>query len=178
MFEFYFFSVFLIVAIFEGNLSENWNSWYFRRGLRVYRKTYSLPRGVKFDAQKIQNNWIRDGWDRDLIFRDITPNQIAFREEIKYFIRNAYTPIMRGFITNELPSAGFTFSNSGETKVNVIGYLNWSLVALALYILNLTILAGGCGLVFVLILSVILFVSYRIQANRFNNVGEALTTLK
>jgi hypothetical protein len=174
MLIFYIFDVLILVIGLEIFLSLTWNSWYFRQGIPIYRKIYPIPAAMELTAKVATDKWIPDGWKFDLIFHDVSENEIAFREEFKLIVIGfRYSAIMRGFIKR----------NAANSSVEVVGKLNWFVVIFALYFFSSfaipmwtdaesAITSALFGVLFLTVLSVILFVIYRIQATRFNRIGD------
>jgi hypothetical protein len=159
--QFYFIGLFVIV-FFEYFLSQSWNSWYFRTGIPIYRKNYSLPKGMQLLAHTVEAKWGVDDWALNLTFKDIGEKEIAFREEFKYvFFGAKYTPIMRGLIRR----------NSAIDGVEIVGFLNWSVTGFAIVFTLASISIALCGIIFLTALASIIYICYRIQVQRFDSVG-------
>ncbi len=166
--QFFFISTF-VIALLENFLSQTWNAWYFRNGVPIYRKNYSLPKGMNILAQTITAKWTPDDWVFGLTFKDIGEKEVAFREEIKWvFFGAKYAPVMRGLIRR----------NSAINGVEIIGFLNWSIIFIALTLTIVSISIGLCGMIFLIVTSVIIYVCYRIQAQRFDFVGGIFDEVK
>ena len=164
----YLFYLIFVFLIIEFILNSTWNSWYFRQGIPIYRKNYTLPKDMTILAQRIQSKWIPDGWKLNLTFKDIAENEVAFREEIKFFVIGfQYAPVMHGLIRR----------NSKPNGVEIVGYLNWSAIVFAVFFLAITLSTGLltqtgiCGFVFLIFFAIVFYTLFRIQAQRFDYVG-------
>ena len=155
-----------LAAVFavEAFLSSRWRPSYFRSGLILFSKRIAarattpsgLPQAVQLEFE------MRSAYAPPLLFRALSPVEIAFREELFEMRLLGYTPLMHGHI-EACPT---------ERSVFVRGRLNWS--SLVLFV-GLALFLHGRGLVEFMALLLVAFVSlYLIQAYRYRRVGAAV----
>jgi hypothetical protein len=157
----------IAIAITETILAARWNRTYFRSGVLIFRQRIpfagaiqSLPDAAHLDAL------LGSRWAPSILFRELSPGELAFREAFLEFRLLSYTPIMHGHI-EAVPA---------ERAVLVEGRLNWFTLGLVLMLALvfdrssllpfLAVFAGGVGLI------------YLIQAFRFRRVTNALLEAK
>ena len=159
----YFFYGFFTVALLEMAFSYFLNPWYFLTGITIYRKNYILHQRMQFNAQSIKNKWVSDEFAAKLIFKDTGENEVALRESMKreFAFGFYYAPIMRGLIRR----------NSLNNGVEIVGFLNWSVIAMAINVALILIISSLVGVIFNIFFIVICYICYRIQSQRFEMVG-------
>ena len=154
---------FALVAVFaaEAFLSARWRPSYFRSGLILFSKRIAshavapsgLPEAVQLEFE------MRSTYAPPLLFRTLSPVEIAFREELFEMRLLGYSPLMHGHIE----------ARPSERSVFVRGRLNWS--SLVLFV-SLALFLYGRGLIEFTVLLLVAFMSlYVIQAYRYRRVG-------
>jgi hypothetical protein len=153
----------IAITIAETVLAARWNRAYFRSGLLIFRQRIgfvgaiqSLPAAAHLDAL------LKGRWGPSLLFRELSPGELAFREALFEFRLLSYTPIMHGHI-EALPA---------ELVVLVEGRLNWSTLGFVLMIA--LVLDRASSLVFLPFFVVVVGLIYLIQALRYRRVTTAL----
>lgn len=166
----YFFIGFFTVALLEMALSYFWTPWYFRTGIPIYRKNYILPQRMQLNAQSIKNKWVSDEFAAKLIFRDTGENEVALRESMKkeFAFRFYYAPIMRGLIRR----------NPMNNRIEIVGFLNWSVIAIAITLSLLLIVSSLAGVIFNIFFIGVCYICYRIQSQRYEMVGLIFDEIK
>jgi hypothetical protein len=155
-----------LVAVFavEAFLSSRWLPSYFRSGLILFSKRIEapapepsgLPHAIQLEFE------MRSALTSPLLFRTLSPGEIAFREELFEMRLLGYSPLMHGHIE----------ARPTDQSVFVRGRLNWS--SLVLFV-SLALFLHGRELYEFMALLVAAFVSlYAIQAYRFRQVGDVV----
>ena len=115
-----FFFSFFYIAIIESIVSARWYPTYFKFGIPIYSKAYpfygTAPEPI---GEVALNEALRQNYTPALIFKEIEPNTFAFREKMFQFRLLSYTPLMHGRLE----------INPNSRTINVIGLLNWWILA-------------------------------------------------
>jgi homoserine O-acetyltransferase len=153
------FAIFTLFVIGECVLSMKWNRAYFTTGLPVFMRRNEQCRrldDISLDDTAQKSKTVAAA---PLAFRRVASEVIAFRESAVQ-----YVPVMRGAIRHD-PS---------EPCVKVVGYLNWSVIALAI---TLVAVFRKKVEIFVPAFFLVLAVVYLIQAVRFYRVAKHLIVI-
>ncbi len=94
IFIFFFIALFLL-AIGETLLSLFWAPVYFRHGIPLLRRAYTVPGSLDLVAQipRLEQNLRRTWWRPGVVFRALSPTEIAFRQA--FGTRNPLQGIIR-----------------------------------------------------------------------------------
>lgn len=149
-------SIVVAVAIAEVVLASNWNRFYFTVGLPVFVRRIERRSLADVSLDQLQRS-SKTATAAPLMFRQIGPDLIAFREEVF----GQYIPVMRGVIRHD----------PAEASVSVRGLLNWFVLAAAVVLV--VTLRRGVILVLPYFLAAFA-VLYFIQVVRFNRVAKQL----
>lgn len=145
-----------VVAIAEVVLASKWSRFYFTVGLPVFVRRVERRGLSDISLDQLQRS-SKTATAAPLMFRQIGPDAVAFREEVF----GQYIPVMRGVIRHD----------PAEASVSVKGLLNWFVLAAAV-VLAVTLRRG---IINVLPYGLALFaILYFIQAVRFNRVAKQL----
>lgn len=149
----------IVIVIIETILSALWNENYFRHGIKIYSKVYSLEKIAQNQLdESVLNEAFKKYNSPSLVFKQIGINEFAFREKLFQFTFLTYTPIMHGKIR----------INENNNSINVVGYLNWWILAFIL-----TGFVSFFGDFAVLpFLFLLLGVIYIIQKGKYDKVGQ------
>lgn len=151
------------LVLLEVFLSGRWNPTYFRKGIRIFAKTYQRTGAFSdsFESETLTNCF--KGWFLPpFIFKEIGPDEYAFREGLFQFVLLTYTPIMHGILQIDRTSG----------MVTVVGHLNWVTLT---FVLVCAALGCTAQLFICLPLFAVIAVLYTIQAYRFHRVGKVVT---
>ena len=153
----------IAIAIAETVLAACWNRGYFRSGLLIFRQRIPFAGAIQDlpDAARLEA-LLKSRWGPSILFRELSPGELAFREALWEFHLLSYTPIMHGHI-EALPA---------ERAVLVEGRLNWFTLGFVLMpalvlddpssLLSLPFFVGVVGLI------------YLIQAHRYRRLATVL----
>jgi hypothetical protein len=112
----YFFLIAIGVALLEALIQAAWVPLYFRLGLPVYAREVPYKDAPRFE---LLQETLAKGFGGILappvLFRALSPDELAFRESMFYFRLFSYTPIMHGLARLD----------PVRRVVTVHGYLNW-----------------------------------------------------
>lgn len=151
------------LLLLEVLLSSRWNPTYFRKGIPIFFKRYELALALTepFPSEKLTKEF--KGWFfPPLMFKEIGPDEYAFREGLFQFVLLTYTPLMHGILQVD----------RGEGVVKVVGHVNW--IAL-MFILGFVGFGYSAELFALLPLFSVIAVLYVIQAFRFHKVGRIVS---
>ena len=153
----------LVVFVGEVVLCARWEPWYFRSGLVIYsRRISAFGREPQFPAPAKLEASFRSFLLPNLVFRVLSPGEIAFREKLLSIRLFSYSPLMHGHIE----------FRPLERAILVQGRLNWfSLLFFVLFALGL---AREGLLSFLPILCGLYALIYVIQAFRYRRVVNVL----
>ena len=163
----------LVVLVAETVLSATWKKVYFTRGIVIFAKKSSVDsamiQGKSASAFQLHFDNIFRG--QRMLFREIEPGVVAFREEMVEFRFMAlrYPPIMHGIVAVE----------SGIGKPVVKGMLNWTVVAffgIFLWISLGALNASLLSLVFPLLAAFMVMLIYWIQYRRYKKILDFAST--
>lgn len=104
------------ISLIELFLSSRWNVRYFQTGIVMFKESFRYGNKCMFegrDATLTQN--FKSIWKPSILFHQLSPTEIAFREKMFQFSFFHYTPIMHGIIKND-PS---------NNTIIVMGHANW-----------------------------------------------------
>ena len=108
------------LAIIEAICSIGWYSLYFRHGIRLFTKQVPLAiRPMALPTVTDLNEGLKGKWGPSLVFKSLSNTEIAFRERAFEFTFFNSTPVMHGLI-RYYPLEG---------QLEVIGYLNWTVLS-------------------------------------------------
>lgn len=146
--------------LFELILLLSWQKSYFRNGIPVYKKKYQYS-GSKTELfdEKYLESIFKSGSTNSIFFRKFNDFECGFREKLWDIKLFNFIPVMRGLIK----------SNKKDQTFCIIGYLNWYILILALYII--TSFASGKGPAFVPLL-ILVGVMWGFQFYRYNKIAE------
>ncbi len=149
-----------ITAIIELILSATWNPYYFRHGLPIFRRMYSVVSTFPKPSTQELEAQFRGQFRHPILFRKLSPSEYAFRYSFFHFGLSA-TPLMHGMLRWD--------DTSG--LVSVTGYANWFPTC---FVLLVAFVWSGLDHVFLLFTIIIVALSffYLFQSKRFNKVGE------
>ncbi|MBN1254667.1 MAG: hypothetical protein JXA50_05275 [Deltaproteobacteria bacterium] len=122
----------LLLVVAEGYFSSQWSYRYFTTGIPIFRRVLRL---AHVSERILDNGSLTNYFQKvssvfalpSLIFHELTPSQIAFRERIFEITTWSSPPVMRGLMR----------FNKENGLLEIIGYLNW--YVLVFYILYLSI---------------------------------------
>ena len=156
---------FIAAVLIETVLSARWIRAYFRSGFLVYSKRIS-PAGIAtvLPGPSTLESAVRSTWLPSLVFRQLSPTELAFRERLFEFRLFSYTPLMHGLIECRV----------ADHQILVQGRLNWSTVLFTLFFAVGP--AREAWLVFLPFLAGVLAVIYALQAYRYRRVVAALAS--
>ncbi len=159
----------MIVVAAEVILSVTWNKVYFSMGIVIFSKGSVMPMtgGQSRNAAAFQSHFNDAFRGTRMLFHDIEPGMVAFREKMIEFRFMAfhYSPIMHGIIITETATG----------RVTVKGILNWTaIVILGIFIwTSFPILAmSWIELVFPVFILGLLLLIYWIQFRRYIKILE------
>ena len=160
------FIILFFVAIAELILSGRWVPFYFRTGIPLFWRSFPFLEQPTISPDTLSEKF-HSGFADPLLFRVITPSEIAFRERFFSLRLFSYTPVMHGLIRID----------QLQHKVTVTGYANWFVIALAAAFIVLHYSFSQLEIHYLpvsLIIFLFLGILYVIQAVRFNNVFKML----
>jgi hypothetical protein len=156
----------LIIGIVEGFIILIGFDWYYKHGIRIYRKKGFLPPDINFPlGEDYFNEFIPKSMFMNIsISPFIDPNIYAVRENIFYFRVN-YIPILRGVIRIDQKTKEFSF----DWLLNLYSFL---------FIIDPILLSIGLSMrdmlsnIFRLYCIVFIFFMFTfiIQNNRYNKI--------
>jgi len=112
-----------VVLLIEAWAASRWWPPYFISGVVVYRRSILWTRSVaSLPAVESLAQRFRGGLGPSLVFCEIGPGEIAFREKLFEFRLLNYTPVMHGLLRLR-PESG---------RVEVEGRANWFTIAFCL----------------------------------------------
>ena len=159
-----FFLILIVIVVIEMIVSGTWQSFYFTMGIPIYKKTATLTSQTKPSPEDL-NGLFSQSMAAPILFKQISDNQVAFREALFSFRIMNYTPVMHGLIQY----------SPGE--VQVIGLANWfapvfiiSFIAISISFMG----PSGSGLLFVAFPIALFAALYLIQYKRFKKVYDIL----
>jgi hypothetical protein len=98
IFEFVIIAIFIIIVIIGMFLSGRWHPPYFRKGIRIYSKTYICGSMAQVPVEEVA---LCEAFKRkvfpSLVFKEIGPGEFAFREKIFQFSLLSYSQIIHGY---------------------------------------------------------------------------------
>ena len=161
--------VMILVFAAEIILSVTWNKAYFSIGIVVFKQASAAPitSAQSRGAIAFQSHFDSTFRGQRMLFHDIEPGLIAFREKMIEFRFMAfhYSPIMHGIIITEAATGGVT----------VKGILNWTAIAL-LGVFLLTFVPvldmSWIGLAFPAFILAFVLLIYWIQFRRYKKILE------
>lgn len=145
-------------------VSGLWQPFYFTLGIPIYRKSNMLKSPIKPSPEKL-NDIFSKGMSTPILFRQISNNQIAFREALFSFSFMSYTPVMHGLIQYY------------EGEFQVVGLANWFAPAFLISFIVIgsnLVRTTGFGLLFVIFPVGLFAFLYFIQYKRFTKVYDIL----
>jgi hypothetical protein len=149
-------SIVAAVAIAEVVLASKWNRAYFTIGVPIFSRRVDRHGLSGISLDQLQQS-SKTATAAPLMFRQLGPDVIAFREEMF----GQYLPIMRGVIRHD----------PAEAAVSVKGLLNWFVLAAAAVL----VVTLGRDVINVLPYFFAVFgILYFIQAVRYNRVAKQL----
>jgi hypothetical protein len=156
------FGVVVAITIVEIVLSVRWNLFYFTVGLPIFvRRIDRVVAVAELSLEELQQSTASMA-GTPILFRRLGPDAIGFREKglgIGGFFH--YTPIMHGLIRRR----------AEEASVVVLGFANWSIVALSLFTVLVT---GKDFLVVAPYLLGVVGIIYLIQSVRYSRIVKVL----
>lgn len=170
------FTAFLIIVtlFFLERLAMNsWLGAYFRFGIPIYHRTARRENlagagstAANTAAADLSSRFLSSPLHPSVEFKDVRPNLVALRE--KFFENRAgarYLPVMHAALGWQ----------DAPARVSLTGYLNWWVIAVVLYLFY----QGTRELSFVpvaVLLGILFFLSYFLQADLFSKVFAAVTS--
>ena len=130
----------VLVSVGELILSAVWAPFYFRLGIPLLRRRYTLPADLDLAAQipLLEQN-LRRSWSRPaIVFRQLSPTEIAFRNN--FGSRN--------------PLQGLVRLEPGHGRMTISGHLYYSYFFFPLFILPI-LLGGAVPILFLLFFAAI-----------------------
>jgi hypothetical protein len=116
----------LVILLIEILLTSRWWPPYFTRGLVVYRRSLALTGSVgSFPSVDSLAQRFRGTFGPSLVFAQLSPGLLAFREKVFEFRLVSYTPVMHGLLRLRLESS----------HLDVEGRANWSPIAFSVAML-------------------------------------------
>ena len=103
-----------IAVIAELIISGRWVTFYFRKGLPLFIKSFQVVELPTISTDYLTSRF-SNGITDPLVFHRIDNDEIGFREKFFSFRPIGYSPIMHGLIRIA----------RSERKVSIIGYSNW-----------------------------------------------------
>src|SRR5271157_4795365 len=160
--------ILVVLILFEAVMSLTWNSAYFRHGVVLFHKEAQFRSGhrtLPMSADAIESEFDQASSGQKMLFREVAPGMIGFREKWFNFRFTAfrYSPVMHGIIVTDTTSG----------KYVVKGIANWTVFFVFAYSIWLSaphLLTSWNGLILPVALIVISFVIYRVQYRRFEQL--------
>ena len=156
------------VAITEIVVTGTWQGFYFRLGIPLFRKKLDLPEAPELSTDLLCQRFCK-GVTTPLVFRRISPNEIAFRESI-VSCRLNYTPVMHGLIRYD----------EVVKVLYVVGWANWYAPMFLVFFAGIAFSMSpgelGFGIMMILGALCVLAVLYAIQYSRFDDVYEMIVS--
>jgi hypothetical protein len=157
----------LALILIESVLSLTWNRFYFSHGIVLFCKEtqFQVRHGalpLSADAIEVEFDQAFNG--QKILFREISPGLIAFREKWFNFRFKSfrYSPLMHGVIITDISSG----------KYIVKGIANWSFLFVLLYAvwISVPVLSSRGGFVLPVAFLLISIVVYLVQRRRLEQL--------
>ena len=180
------FVVGIIVQIAERIVSGTWQPFYFRVGIPLFRKSIRLSSPPDLSVEYLEGQF-EEGRDVALRFKQISLNEVAFREAFTMFRK--FRASFRGPKEGRKSYRSFTHIMHGlirydemTSELHVIGLANWFpplTIVIIIAIFSSLSLPGDVppllGLVFIVFFLALTASAYFIQAKRYTAVLKILS---
>lgn len=150
----------ILIGIIEMIVSGSWQALYFKIGVPIYKKSLLLTNPPKLSSEELSERF-KAGIFNPILFKQLSPHELIFRESFFSFRLMNYTPVMHGSIQYK----------DGELKIT--GMANWFALA---FLLSFIITGSDFGhdleysLLFMVFPIGIFALLYFIQMKRFNKI--------
>jgi hypothetical protein len=151
--------IFISIAIIECIVSYKWSPIYFRLGIPIYYKTYHCEGTAPTPIEEFVLNQAFDSMlTASLVFKEIGPNEFAFREKFFEFKVVSFTSIMRGRLEID----------KKIKNIRIVGLINFWSFSMILYL----IIAFNNNIRFLIFAFSVLTIIYLIQRIKYDRVGK------
>ncbi|KIQ28876.1 hypothetical protein VDG09_15200 [Xanthomonas campestris pv. raphani] len=156
--------VLIALLLIEAVLMLCWNRWYCRWGVPLYvrRIPATATALAHFPLGRIEMTLDDSAW-APLVFHPLSETSSAFRESVWMRLKPNYAPVMRGVVVVD----------KRDREIRIVGLCNWSMLWVALMLVQALPVVPLPVLAFTVLLGVI----YAIQRHRFNHVSDVAARL-
>lgn len=165
------FPIIFVVLIAELIVSGTWQSFYFRAGIPLFKKSIRLSSPPELSVDDLNRRFER-GVFMPLRFKQMSPHEVAFREAFSGFRLLSYTPVIHGLIRYD----------ETTRELHMIGFANWFAL---LFIIVLIAIASSFpssevpfDVMFTVFPLALFALLYFIQFKRYTGVFKALSPEK
>lgn len=148
------------ILIAEIVASIRFNRWYFSFGIPIFIRRIDRPAGIGDLSFETMQQSAKTVAGAPFLFHRLAPNHVAFREKV-FAGSILYMPLMRGVIRHD----------QGEASVKLMGFVNWTFVALPLAFLAAFGTKGAYAFGYI---GLAMAVLYLIQGVRYWRLGNGL----
>jgi len=125
-------SMVILIGIAERFVIKSWQPCYFKIGIPIYKKYLLLVPELKLNAEDLRNQYEHLNLNK-ILFNQIDNNQIAFQESQLNNTFIASPSVMHGLIQYK------------EGKLQLIGLINWLVLAFILMFIAMGIVSSIIG---------------------------------
>lgn len=150
----------IVTSLGELMLSSLWAPFYYRHGIPLLRRTYTLPANLNIDAQipRLEQNLRGSWWRPRVVFRALSPTELAFRNN--FGSRNP----MQGLVRLE-PAHG---------RMTISGYLYSSYLLIFPLLFAFVLGIGGLPVLFFIFMLGILLFSVLYQRRQYEQIARII----
>ncbi|MBK8987311.1 MAG: hypothetical protein IPM39_14750 [Chloroflexi bacterium] len=153
------FAVIFVLAISEFLLSSFWAPVYFRYGIPLLRRSYTVPADLDLAAQipHLETSLPRTWWRPGVVFRALSPTELAFRH--RFGTRN--------------PLQGLVRLEPGHGRMTITGYL-YSFYLVFPFLILFFVLVAGVPWLFLLFMAAVFAFTFGLQRRHYAQIADII----
>ena len=136
--------IFIVVALGEQILMMTWTSFYFRYSIRLFKKSYHIPKSLNITERipELETKLQRTRFRSAIVFKELAPDEIGYRHQLSS--RNPLSGLMLvDQVRGQLTIRGNLYWTYFLLLINVVFLLTIGDTFFALIFLTMTMIASG-----------------------------------